>query len=102
MAMQFALKRIKAFLGIICYTLTNNALRTNDLNTASKTLEIYKLVEPANPDMSYFFALYYLKTGKIDLISEYLKGALENGFSDTIQMKKELPAATWKNIIPED
>ena len=102
MAMQFALKRIKAFLGIICYTLTNNALRTNDLNTASKTLEIYKLVEPANPDMSYFFALYYLKTGKIDLISEYLKGALENGFSDTIQMKKEFPSATWKNIIPED
>lgn len=102
MAMQFALKRIKAFLGIICYTLTNNALRTNDLNTASKTLGIYKLVEPANPDMYYFFALYYLKAGKVNLVSDCLKGALENGFSDTIQMKKEFPVATWKNILPED
>ena len=102
LTMQFALKRIKAFLGIICYSLTNNALRTNDLKNVAKILEIYQLVEPANPDMFYFQALYYLKTGKENLISESIRDALENGFSDTIQLKKEFPAAVWKNILPGD
>lgn len=102
LTMQFALKRIKAFLGIICYSLTNNALRKNDMHTAAKTLEIYQLVEPVNADMFYFFALYYLKTGKEYLISEYIKAALENGFSDTILMKREFPAVVWKDILPCD
>ena len=102
LTMQFALKRIKAFLGIVCYSLTNNALGTNDLNTAAKTLEIYKLVEPANPEMFHFFALYHLKTGKENLIADYIKAALESGFSDTILIKKEFPAAVWKNFLPGD
>jgi pimeloyl-ACP methyl ester carboxylesterase len=100
--MQFALKRIKAFLGIVCYTLTNNALQTNDLINAGKMLEIYRLVEPQNPDMFFFFALYSLKTGREDLIAGYLKNALENGYTDTPQIKKEFPAGVWRKIVSDD
>ncbi|HJX70880.1 MAG TPA: hypothetical protein VJ346_02980, partial [Bacteroidales bacterium] len=102
MNMNFALKRIKAFLGIICYSVTNNALRTNDLNNAGKTLEIYKMVEPRNPDMFYFFALYSLRTGNEELVSGYIRDALENGFTDTMQIKKEFPVTFWKNILPDN
>jgi hypothetical protein len=100
--MQFALKRIKAFLGIVCYTLTNNALQTNDLINAGKMLEIYRLVEPQNPDMFFFFALYSLKTGREDLIAGYLKNALENGYTDTPQIKKEFPVGVWRRILSDD
>jgi len=102
MNMNFALKRIKAFLGIICYSVTNNALRSNDLNNAGKTLEIYKMVEPRNPDMFFFFALYSLRTGNEELVSGYIRDALENGFTDTMQIKKEFPVTFWKNILPDN
>ncbi len=98
--MQYALKRIKAFLGIVCYSLANNALRTNDLNAAEKILAIYKLAEPENPDMFYFYALYYLKTGRDDDISTSIKNSLDYGFSDTSQIRKEFPAVFWKDILP--
>ncbi len=98
---KFALMRIKAFLGIICYSVTNNIFQTNDLQHAGKILEIYSMIEPKNPDMSYFSALYSLKTGKEELVSGYLRDALENGFSDTMQIKKEFPAAFLENILPD-
>ncbi len=102
LTMHFALMRIKAFLGIVCYSLANNALRTDDLNTAAKILEIYQLVEPANPDMFYFFALYYLNTGDKGLVSESIRNALENGFSDTVKIKREFPVDVWKTILSDD
>ncbi|MBN2214270.1 MAG: hypothetical protein JW723_08495 [Bacteroidales bacterium] len=100
--MNFTLKRIKAFLGIICYSVANNALRTNDLTIAGKTLEIYKMVEPRNPDMFYFSALYSLKSGKSEHVSENINKALENGFQDTLQLKKEFPVIFWKSILTDE
>ena len=87
-----AYRRIKAFLGIVCYSVTNNALRTGDLNTAQKILKIYKLVEPENPDMYYFSALLDLKTGETDLIKENLEKALREGFTDFSTLKKDFSA----------
>jgi hypothetical protein len=100
--MKFAFKRIKAFLGIICYSVANNILRTDDLHHAERILEIYRMIEPLNPDMFYFFALYSLKTGKEDLVPGYLRDALEYGFSDTTQIRKEFPAALLENILPDN
>ena len=100
--MKFAFKRIKAFLGIICYSVVNNILRTNDLHHAGKMLEIYRMVEPQNPDMFYFFALYSFKTGKEELVPGYLRDALENGFTDTLQIRNEFPAAFLENILPDN
>lgn len=97
--MQYAYRRIKAFLGIICYSITHNALRNDDLTTTVKTLEIYKLVEPDNPDMYYFSALYALKAGNNNLIRSYLKLAVENGFGDLNILKNEFPSEYLKVII---
>lgn len=51
---QMAYKRIKGFLGIVCYSLCNQFLRSNDVSRLEQVLTIYRILEPANPDMLNF------------------------------------------------
>lgn len=87
----FAYKRIRAFLGIMCYSLTNNNLNENKLKDAAKNLVLYKLVEPQNPDMFYFTALYLLKSGKPDSITDYLHKAISAGYIDRKKIQENFP-----------
>ena len=77
-----AYKRIKAFIGIMCYSITNTALQNNDLQSAARILPVYAYLEPENPDMFYFFALYNKLTENSVASQEYLQKAIEAGFSD--------------------
>ncbi len=79
---NYAYKRIKAFLGIMCYSISNKALQSNDLKNAGKLLSIYRLLEPDNPDMFYFYALYYKKKGNLRDAKSFLQKAINAGFSD--------------------
>jgi len=88
---NLALRRIKGFLGIVCYSLVNNNLRKENLEDAKKLLGIYKLIEPENPDMFYFSALYELKTNKKDAARDYLEKALKAGYKDTIIIENDFP-----------
>ncbi len=90
---SFALKRIKGFLGITCYSLSNNSIRNNDLKTAERILAIYRLIDPENPDMHYFSALYELKNKHPELVRDILRRAIQEGFSDTTLMKSDFPHA---------
>jgi len=51
---QMAYKRIKGFLGIVCYSLCNQFLRSNDVSKLEQILTIYRILEPSNPDMLNF------------------------------------------------
>ncbi len=88
---KFALKRIKGFLGIMCYSLCNNSLRNNDLSMTERLMAIYRLIEPENPDIYYFSALFDYKTGHPDRVRELLKRALQSGFSDIDRMRNDFP-----------
>ncbi len=88
---NFALRRIKGFLGIMCYSLCNNSLRNNDLSMTERLLAIYALIEPENPDMYYFSALFDYKTGHPDRVRELLKRAIQLGFSDSDRMRNDFP-----------
>ena len=46
---RFALMRIRGFLGIITFSLTNNSLKQNNMNDVQRLLRIYELLEPGNP-----------------------------------------------------
>ncbi len=85
---NLAYKRIKAFLGIMCYTITNKTLQSDDLKSAEKLLSVYQLIEPNNPDMFYFYALYYSETGQIYEAKSYLKKAIHAGFSNQELIKR--------------
>jgi hypothetical protein len=94
----FALKRIRAFLGIMCYSLTNGHLTDNNLKDAAKNLELYKLVEPQNPDMFYFTALFLLKSGKQDSIVDYLQKAINAGYVDRNKIRENFPEKISKQF----
>ncbi len=89
---MFAYKRIKGYLGILCYSLTNNALKSTNLNEVPKMLSIYKLLEPENPDMFYFTALYQFKTGKNDSVAFYIQKALDAGYTDRKSILDNFPS----------
>lgn len=83
-----AYKRIKAFLGIMCYSITNNALQHNDLKTAARLLPVYAYLEPENPDMLYYYALYAKLTGNPKESHDYLQRAVRAGFSDKSKIEE--------------
>lgn len=92
-------KRIKAYIGIMCYSLSRNALLNNDMKVADKALFVYKLIEPQNPDMYYFSAIYNLKTGNSRLAEELLHQALIAGFSDTMLIRSNFPLSIVNSIL---
>ncbi len=83
--------RIKAYLGIVCYTIEKNLLQTGDLDKAAKILAIYRLAEPENPDMFYFSAVYSYKRGNTAEAEKLLKQAVNRGYSDTLQIHHDFP-----------
>jgi hypothetical protein len=87
----FVYKRIKAYLGIICYSLSRNFLSNNDMTNAFKALAIYKLIEPQNPDMFYFSALYNLKKGNTNQAEELIRKAMKSGYNDTMLIRQNFP-----------
>jgi len=84
-------RRIKGFWGIACYTFCKQAVMERNAETLNKILSIYRKVEPENPDMLYFSSFPSYWTGKNDLTISLLKTALQAGFTDMNQLKKDFP-----------
>jgi len=61
---QMAYLRIKGFLGIVCYSLSNQCVRSNDVQQLEQILTVYRLVEPNNPDMLNFAAVLQQLKGR--------------------------------------
>lgn len=85
---SFAYQRIKAFLGITCYSLTSKSFRTDDLEAAEKLIPVYALIEPENADMYYFSALLAGRKGDVARASAQLEKAIQAGFDDTQQIQE--------------
>jgi hypothetical protein len=52
--MQLAYKRIKGFLGILCYSMCERFSTENDAGNLEKALTVYQMAEPKNPDVQKF------------------------------------------------
>jgi len=46
--------RIKGFLGIACYSICNQAVQNKQIKELRHIIPIYSMLEPDNPDVSYF------------------------------------------------
>jgi hypothetical protein len=51
---QQTYKRIKGFLGIVCFSLCNRYEQEKDIADLEKVLFVYRSIEPGNPDMLQF------------------------------------------------
>ena len=84
--------RTKAFVGILLYSRTAAAVSgRGNAKLLPKYLEVYKIVEPENPDMFYFKALYEYTLGNNKAAIESLKLALKFGFKDDKKLHQTFP-----------
>ncbi len=74
--------RLKGFLGIAAYSFTSRAVHAGDLTDARKLVTVYRLIEPSNPDVTYYQALIYDKEGNPAKAIATLKEAIKNGLGD--------------------
>ena len=91
-------RRIKAFWGIACYSLSNRAVKEQNSKTLNKIIPIYGMLEPENPDMLYFSAFPYFWEGNKRATLSLLKKAYDAGFSDMSRLKKDFPESITSNI----
>jgi hypothetical protein len=84
--------RIKGFMGILFYSKLNSLLHSQPANKQIlHLLSAYRLIEPRNPDVYYYRALYALKQGNEQLSRKELSLALSLGFSDRVRLEKDFP-----------
>jgi hypothetical protein len=74
--------RIKGFLGIVCYSYTNQAVMSNNIGLSNKYFFIYEKLEPKNPDLFFFKALLLDKNNQPEKAVIMLKKAIEYGFTN--------------------
>jgi pimeloyl-ACP methyl ester carboxylesterase len=86
-----ALCRTKNFISMASYSLCNESFRSDNLERAARLIEIYRTVDPDNPDVYYFSALYYSESGQPVKAKEYFRKAIGKGFTDFKKAADELP-----------
>jgi hypothetical protein len=84
-------RRIKGFWGIASYSFCKQAVASKDEDLLKKILPIYRILEPENPDMLYFSSFPSFWKGNNEATLAKLKKAIEAGFSDRSQLKKDFP-----------
>jgi len=92
-------RRIKGFWGIVSYSLCKQALKEHNALVLSKTLAIYRMLEPENPDMFYFSAFPYFWKGNNVATLSMVKRALKAGFLDRGQLKKDFPDSITSKLF---
>jgi len=89
-------RRVKSFISMAAYSLSNLSLKENDLPRANKITGIYQIVDPGNPDGYYFRALYGSKTGQPEMALRFFKKAIDSGFKDFAKAKQEMPGEIYE------
>jgi len=81
--------RLLSYLGIVCYMFTEKAVKIGNDEETEKYLKIYENIEPDNPDMFYFKAVYFAKNHKNKAALTALKLSVEHGLDDLSKIKTE-------------
>lgn len=89
--------RTKAFLGIVIFSKIQNSIDANKEKLSDKLIYIYETLEPINPDVFYFKALFYAKQGDSNLSKENLIKAVKYGFNDLSRLMND-----FKTLLPEE
>jgi len=90
-------KRLLGFLGMVSYMLSSSAVAENRFAEAEKNIDIYRLLEPMNPEHAFLSAVLSMKNGDESLAIEYLKQARFLGFNNGDRLFEEPAFAPIKN-----
>jgi hypothetical protein len=81
--------RLLNYISMSCYMLTNSALKNEDMSQVTKFLKIYRLVDPANPDVSYLSGVSLAINKQYQEAIDSLSSSLKKGFSDKGKWQSE-------------
>lgn len=90
-------KRLESYLGLISFMLSNKAIEEGNLVQAKKNLEIYRMVEPTNPEHAYLSAVVAMKNGDEAAAIDFLNQAILLGFNNLARFMQEPAFAPIEN-----
>jgi predicted esterase len=82
--------RLKSFLGMACYSYTQQFLNDNNQAETQKILDVYTKLEPQNPDCFFFKAVLADRQLQTKQAVKCFKTALDLGFTDRGKAQKML------------
>jgi len=82
-------QRVLGFLSMNSYSLSNSALKMNDLTAADHAIGLYEAVDPENPEHRYMAATVSIKKGNSSLAINQLSSAIKLGFKDFTRLKND-------------
>jgi hypothetical protein len=86
---QLMNKRLLAYLGIMAYMMSNKMIDEKNIDAAEKSLTVYRLVEPSNPEHAYLEAKRRMLMNEPGRAVEYLQLAMILGLDDTDRIKND-------------
>lgn len=90
-------KRLLGFLGMVSYMLSGSAVAEYRPAEAEKNIDIYRLLEPMNPEHAFLSAVLSMKNGDTALAIEYLRQARFLGFNNAARLTEEPAFAPIRN-----
>lgn len=81
--------RLLGYLSLLAYSVSNQALASNDPNLPAKFLAFYKLVDPLNSEHAYLLAVLEARKGNKLACIESIKLAVQLGFKDSVRLKNQ-------------
>jgi predicted esterase len=91
--------RIRSYISIAAYGCCNSSLKQNDLRMAEKYISIYRVVDPGNPDVYYFNALFLSRSGRENAAADSFRKAVSLGFTDFKKASQELPEEMLSGVF---
>ncbi len=91
--------RIKGFLGIVCYSLGNQAVKEKNAEMLKNIVAVYRMLEPENPYVVYLSAFPEFWNGNSEATISILNKARQAGFSDMAQIKNDFPESITSTLI---
>lgn len=89
-------KRLLGYLSLNCYMYCTNALKQNDLTSASKYTRIYCLVDHTNSEAPYLSAKVAALNHDPDAVFKFLEQAYSLGFKDTNRLNADVDLKVYQ------
>lgn len=82
-------KRLKAYLSLAFYSISNQLIKGNHNNDAQYFVDLYKLADPANSEAWYFSAILDARKNNAKAAEDDLLKAVSTGFTDKNRLMQQ-------------
>jgi len=90
-------QRLLSYLSLATYMGASQAFKEQNNSSAAHFLDLYKMVDPTNPEHSYLYACMYARANNTDKALNYLEDAIKLGFIDVKRAEADSNFAAIKD-----